>query len=121
MHIFISDSGNIRLEKGFLTEQEKEYAVSMSQKPGNQYLGGRWLVRKALTFLLGGNDSMWVFDPKHPFLKLQNRPDPYISMSHSGSFIGSSICLHPCGLDLQVHVDKNILGIAETFFCESEY
>ena len=35
--------------------------------------------------------------------------------------MGCAISSHPCGFDLQVHVDKDILGIAETFFCESEY
>lgn len=117
LNIFIGEIKPINTVK---TERKgsRELLLSLRQQ---QSVSARAISMDALSFLFGKPADHWVFDCDSPFPRLTNHPNIHISISHSGTFVGCVISPHPCGFDLQVHVEKDILGIAEIFFCESEH
>ncbi len=117
LNIFIN---NINAVSTSTTTMKRSPENSLSLRK-QQSVSARVILVNALSFLYGEPEAHWVFNKNSPLPKLTNHPDIHISLSHSGTFVGCAISSCPCGFDLQVHVEKDLLGIAETFFCQPEY
>lgn len=70
-----------------------------------QFIAGRWLARRVLAAVHGGEPSAWVLsapDTGPPTVRGPASGPVYLSISHSGDKVACAVAASPVGVDLEV-------------------
>ena len=87
------------------TEEHGRLARLSASSRRDQFIAGRWLARRVLAAVHGGEPSAWVLSAPDTGPPTVRGPAPgpvYLSISHSGDKVACAVGASPVGVDLEV-------------------
>ena len=79
------------------------------------FLAARWQARWLLAQAFGGDPAGWVLEaPDDAPPRVAQRPDLFLSVSHSGGVVASALAQQPVGVDVEVpRAGRDIAGLVD--------
>lgn len=123
LYVYLASSASLQAGGGsWLFDHELRWAGRFRREARRrQFLDGRILLKRALHDAYG-----WPAQACHCSTEtvpsLTSHPQIRLSISHSGAWVACAIAQQvPCGVDIQCHVPRSLLEIAEAFFAPDEH
>jgi 4'-phosphopantetheinyl transferase len=102
--------------------EQRRLAAMRSARRRESFLGSRWQARWLLARALGGEPAGWSLDaPQDAPPRVAQRPDLFLSVSHSGGLVASALASTALGIDLEVpRPGRDIAGLLDLCCTNSE-
>jgi 4'-phosphopantetheinyl transferase len=102
-------------ERWLSTTEARRLAAMQSVSRRASFVGARWHARWLLAQAFGGQPMHWHLDAPHDAPpRVAQRPDLFLSTSHSGGLVATALAAQAVGIDLEVpRPDRDIAGLRE--------